>query len=245
VAPTAFIFHVSRCGSTLMSQALAAGKENIVLSEVPLLDALLRLPFQEESVTRNVLDQALIAVIRILARQRNPNEKSLFIKTDCWHVFFYEKLRCLFPQTTFIFLYRRPDEVIRSHQKQRGLQSIPSTLEAGVTGIPHDPSSLADLDGYLIKLLEQIFDAFINIQYQDPNTFLINYDEGTAALMGIVEKATGIRFGNNIRTTMESRSRFHSKRPYELFEEEPFVEINTERMKKLMDLYTRLDQLRK
>ena len=245
VAPTAFIFHVSRCGSTLMSQALAAGEENIVLSEVPLLDALLRLPFQEESVTSDELDQALMAVIHILARKRNPKEKSLFIKTDCWHVFFYEKLRSLFPQTPFIFLYRRPDQVIRSHQKQRGLQSIPTTLEAGVTGIPHDPSGLADLDGYLIKLLEQIFNAFINIQSHDLNTFLINYDEGTAALLDIVEKATGIRFGDDIRATMESRSRFHSKRPYELFEEEPPVEINTKRMKKLMDLFTRLDQLRK
>src|SRR5690349_8754340 len=42
VPPSAFIFHVSRCGSTLASQLLALDQTNIVLSEVPFFDALLR-----------------------------------------------------------------------------------------------------------------------------------------------------------------------------------------------------------
>jgi hypothetical protein len=245
VAPTAFFFHISRCGSTLMSQALASVEENIVLSEVPLLDEILRLPFQEKSIASDKLDRALIAVLHILARKKGPNEKSLFIKTDCWHVFFYEKLRRLFPQTPFIFLYRRPDEVIRSHQKQRGLQSNPSTLEAGVTGIPYDPSTIADLDAYLIKLLEQIFRAFIKIKSHDPNIYLVNYNQGTSAMLSVVEKATGIRFDDETRRRMESRSLFHAKKAYELFAAEPAVQINTRGIQGLMDLYTQLDQLRK
>ncbi len=212
---------------------------------MPLLDALLRLAFHEESVSSDELDQALIAVIRILARKKNPKEKSLFIKTDCWHVFFYEKLRRLFPQTPIILLYRRPDEVIRSHQKQRGIQSIPSTLEAGITGIPNDPSGLADLDGYLIKLLEHIFAAFVKIHAQDPNTFLVKYNQGASAMLTMVEKASAIRFSDDAWRKMASRSLFHAKRPTEKFEEEPTVQINTARIKGLMDLYTQLDQLRK
>ena len=40
--PSGFIFHMSRCGSTLVAQMLAALPEHIVLSEPPPLDAILR-----------------------------------------------------------------------------------------------------------------------------------------------------------------------------------------------------------
>lgn len=42
LTPSAFIFHASRCGSTLMAQILAGLQRNIVLSEPPPLDNLLR-----------------------------------------------------------------------------------------------------------------------------------------------------------------------------------------------------------
>ena len=41
LAPTGFVFHLSRCGSTLVSQMLAALPQNVVLSEAgPINDAL-------------------------------------------------------------------------------------------------------------------------------------------------------------------------------------------------------------
>ena len=42
LAPTGFIFHLSRCGSTLISQMLAALDRNIVMSEPPPVDSVLR-----------------------------------------------------------------------------------------------------------------------------------------------------------------------------------------------------------
>jgi hypothetical protein len=47
--PAAFIFHISRCGSTLVSQMLATSEENIVLAEVPFFDDLLRLRYKDDS----------------------------------------------------------------------------------------------------------------------------------------------------------------------------------------------------
>jgi hypothetical protein len=42
IKPTGFIFHLSRCGSTLVSQMLAALPQNIVISEASPLDFALR-----------------------------------------------------------------------------------------------------------------------------------------------------------------------------------------------------------
>ena len=36
------VFHVSRCGSTMLSQSLASSSENIMISEAPIIDQILR-----------------------------------------------------------------------------------------------------------------------------------------------------------------------------------------------------------
>ena len=42
--PSGFIFHMSRCGSTVISQMLAALAEHVVVSEAGPIDALARGP---------------------------------------------------------------------------------------------------------------------------------------------------------------------------------------------------------
>jgi hypothetical protein len=110
--PAAFIFHVSRCGSTLLSQLLSLDEQHIVLSEVPLLDELLRV--HRGSIPQGLEDEALKAAIKLLGQERTGNEKLLFVKLDSWHIFYWKKLRELYPRVPFILLYRSPAEVVRS-----------------------------------------------------------------------------------------------------------------------------------
>src|SRR5947209_13142624 len=42
LSPTGFIFHMSRCGSTLVAQMLASSRRNVVISEASPLDAAIR-----------------------------------------------------------------------------------------------------------------------------------------------------------------------------------------------------------
>ena len=53
LVPSAIIFHVSRCGSTLLSQLLGLDETHIVLSEVPFFDELLRLPYKTTCRCKN------------------------------------------------------------------------------------------------------------------------------------------------------------------------------------------------
>ena len=48
IPPDAFIFHVSRCGSTMVTQLLSLDPAIIALSEVPVLDEILRLPVNRQ-----------------------------------------------------------------------------------------------------------------------------------------------------------------------------------------------------
>lgn len=74
VAPSAIVFHVSRCGSTLLSQVLSLNETNIVLSEVPFLDELLRLHYKQPGADLNVIDEQLKAAVRLYGQQRTGNE---------------------------------------------------------------------------------------------------------------------------------------------------------------------------
>ncbi len=152
VPPSAFIFHVSRCGSTLASQLLALDRTNIVLSEVPFFDALLR-------SEKNIPHQLLKAAIAFYAPVKS-DRKHLFIKTDSWHIFFYKQIRELYPQTPFVLLYRRPDEVIRSQQKQRGMHAIPGMIEPALLGFDSHEVQQMNLDEYIGSVLEKYFQAF-------------------------------------------------------------------------------------
>ena len=86
LAPTGFIFHMSRCGSTLLSQMLAASPANVVLSEAGPIDDILRGHFGRADIMEEQRVQWLRWLISVLAWRRHPAEQKVFIKFDCWHI---------------------------------------------------------------------------------------------------------------------------------------------------------------
>lgn len=212
VSPSAFIFHVSRCGSTLASQLLSLDSTNIVLSEVPFFDALLR-------SKKNISPQLLKAAIAFYAQKKN-DRKRLFIKTDSWHIFFYKQIRELYPQTPFILLYRRPDEVVRSQQKQRGMHAVPGLIEPALLGFNENEITQWSLDEYLGRLLEKYFQAFIDILEKDNLAVPVNYNEGPIAMVEKIAAASGTPIGNAEMEKIKSRAMYHAKYPDRVFSEE-------------------------
>jgi len=76
--PTAFIFHISRCGSTLISQLLATSDQHIVLPEVPFFDDLLRLPYQHKGFTSKDASGLLMTAIKYYG-QKTDGPRAAFI----------------------------------------------------------------------------------------------------------------------------------------------------------------------
>ena len=136
LVPDGFIFHMSRCGSTLVSQMLAALPQNIVISEAPPVDAILRMD------QRSASDDQRIAWLRgwmSAAGQPRNAEKHFFVKFDAWHTFDLPLLRRAFPDTPWIFLHRNPVEVMVSALKAPGSHLVPGLLGIEVPGI--DPAA--------------------------------------------------------------------------------------------------------
>lgn len=129
VAPSLFIHHASRCGSTLLAQLLASDERNIVVSEAPALDTLLRAGLQAPKLAAEA-DEGVRGLLSAYGQRRLGSEQALVVKLDAWHVFQASTLRQLYPATPSLFIYRDPLEIVVSHLRQPGMHMVPGLLGA-------------------------------------------------------------------------------------------------------------------
>ncbi|WP_229421886.1 aspartyl/asparaginyl beta-hydroxylase domain-containing protein [Massilia aquatica] len=217
LAPDAFFFHVSRCGSTLLTQMLAALPQCVVMSEPPIVDALLR-RHHDEAHTPAATAVLLRQAVQALGQRRFGDETHFFVKLDCWHIHSLPLIRLAFPDTPCLFLYREPGAVLASHQRQRGPQMVPGLLHPAL--LPPAPGGLApgDLDGYAAHVLEGFFDAALA---HAAELTLLNY----AALPLLVATSLlprfGIGCGAQEAELLRQRAGFHAKQPRARFDGDP------------------------
>ena len=240
---SAVVFHVSRCGSTLLAQLLAEDERHLVLSEVPFFDELLRLPLQQPTINAASAENALCAALAFYGRQRQQNQQYLLIKTDSWHLHFYRQYRRLFPGVPFFLLYRHPLEVIRSQQKQRGLQSVPGMLEPQIFGFANDQHHPTDLDQYMAAVLESYFEKMIYICENDPLAIPLNYASGMLTLIKKVYAHLGSHLDNQLKERFVQRCRFHAKRPQQLFTGKQQQQPVPPYLERAMALYAQLEAI--
>ncbi len=242
IEPSAFIFHISRCGSTLISQMLGQQPSNIILSEVPFFDELLRYGKKEDCMP-GLLPQ-LKAAIGLYGAKRNANHQQLFIKADSWHIHFYKELRALYPTVPFFLLYRKPDEVLRSQQKKRGMQALPNFLEAAIFGFEEEKIATMPLDEYMGMVIEGYLEAFLEILQKDRSSYAINYHEGAMQIVQAITTVTGLQISEAEKGFMQNRAGFHAKFPKQVFSEEKQDEPVPGFLKRSFDLYGKIEQLR-
>ncbi|MBK8608721.1 MAG: sulfotransferase family protein [Chitinophagaceae bacterium] len=240
--PTAFIFHISRCGSTLISQMLGMLPSNIILSEVPFFDDLLR-HGKMHNCMPEILPQ-LQAAIRLYGTKRNENQQQLFIKTDSWHIHFSKELRALYPKVPFFLLYRKPDEVIRSQQKKRGMQAIPNLLEPSIFGFDRDRISRMHLDEYMGIVIESYLTAFLEILQKDKSAYAVNYHDGAMEIADTIAAVTGLHIAEEEKLLMQQRAGFHAKFPEQVFSEEMPDEPAPAYLKRSFELYDKIESVR-
>ena len=242
IEPTAFIFHISRCGSTLISQMLGMQPSNIILSEVPFFDDLLRYGKMHDCM--DTLLPQLKAAVALYGANRNGKYKQLFIKTDSWHIHFYKELRALYPDVPFFLLYRKPDEVLRSQQKKRGMQALPNYLEPDIFGFDKEIVSATPLDEYMGMVIESYLDAFLDILQKDPLAYAINYHDGAMRIVDNMAAVTGLPFSPTERLLMEKRAGFHAKFPEQVFSEDMPDEPVPGFLKRSFVLYDQIEKFR-
>lgn len=189
-APLAgFVFHMSRCGSTLVSRMFGALPETISLSEPGPLDAVVRLAIRAKA-SREWAIAALRAMVAALARRRN-GERRCVIKLDSWHILALPLFREAFPEVPWIYLFREPVEVLVSHMRMRGYQTVPALMPPGLYAV--DDLGAAAPELLCARILAQFHEAALPA-LQTREGIAIDY----AALPGAVAERIVPHFGLNL-----------------------------------------------
>lgn len=234
IEPTAFIFHISRCGSTLLTQFLSLDEKNTVVSEAKIIDAVLQnLVVDDTEFNAEIVK----SVIRMLGKKRFGNEAGFFVKFDSWHILIYEKLRRLYPHTPFIFTFRRPDEVLRSQLNSMGIMVPHEILLAQKLDFEFPQILMVEPHIHIAKVLEKYFEDYLKIIETDKNALFLDYKNGTLPNLSETEKFLRLSIDETTKQKIIERSKFHSKNPNAVFEEAILADELPEYQQKAYSLY--------
>jgi hypothetical protein len=207
IAPTAFIFHGSRCGSTLLAQMAAALPRTVVISEAPPIDQILRARAPED-----VRIRWLQALLSALGQPRRGDERHLFVKFDAWHVIDLALVQRAFPEVPCMFLYREPAALIASQLRMPGIHIIPGTLDPSLIGLDLPSVLRLDWDEYAGRILAAIHAAAL-AHAASGRVTLMNYDQLPAAALSQVLAWCGLTDSADARERLQHVARFDAKTP--------------------------------
>jgi hypothetical protein len=181
--PAGFIFHMSRCGSTLLAKALARTPNHIVIDEgTPLNDGVWhyltngwREPVANQQDAFTIYKNLLLA----LGRQRAPDQQRYFVKFRSWNALFIDFITQVFPDVPCLFLYRDPVEVLVSGQWKPVWTLDFKGLAPGayLSGCALAATQAMDDLTFLAKIYAGYFRAALSTKA--PRLYYLNYEQLT------------------------------------------------------------------
>jgi hypothetical protein len=207
--PSGFVFHVSRCGSTLLGNMLLGSPRHLVVQEAESFNAVLR---ERERGS----DAERIALVRATAEAfwaaRSPEHERLFIKFSSWNVLELPLLRAAFPDVPWLFVYRDPVEVVASNLLRPG----------GWVREQRDPARASYLSGvaparavampraeYCARVVDRY--ARAALANADPLAHFVDYEQLSEPCLRYVLRAFDVAASESELAAMAAQRSFYSK----------------------------------
>ena len=246
--PSGLIFHMSRCGSTLVSQMLAALPANIVVSEALPIDAVVQAYRLMPAAGEALCAQWLAELTGALGQRRSGDERHYFIKLDSWHATALPLFRRAFPEVPWVFLYRDPVEVMVSQLRMPGLQMLEGGIGPQLYGV--EPSFGADAaEDYYACILAKVCEPVV--RHVCDGGLLVDYRQLPDAVWTSILPHFGVACGEAERAVMAAAARYDAKSPGIEFiadsaakQQEASEAARGAAERRLGDLYRRLEALR-
>lgn len=249
VPPRGFIFHMSRCGSTLVSQMLAGVSHNIVISEASPIDTVVQANLVRRDLTQEQHALWLRWIVGAFSHPRRGEERDVFVKLDSWHTLALPLFRHAFPSVPWIFLYRDPVEVLVSQLRMPGTQMVPGMLGPQLAGIEAS-LGLRQPQEYYARVLARICEPVLH-HLGDGSGLLVDYRQLPSAMWATILPHFGIACSERDEAAMAKVARHDAKTPS--FEFAPDSDAKQQAATQpilaaaerwLGDIYRRLDAVR-
>lgn len=216
VPPSGFIFHMSRCGSTLISQMLAALPRNIVISEASPIDSILNAPWRNPALTEEERLAWFQWIVTALGQKRNREEEHFFIKFYSSHALHLPLIHRAFPGVPWIFVYRDPLEVMVSHHRNPSGQLLPRLSDPRLGDLDQAAAWEFSPDEHCARALARICAAALENLGTGPG-LLISYRELPGVVADSLLNSFHLRVTEAELERMQRASRFSAKDPSLMF----------------------------
>ncbi|QGM46349.1 sulfotransferase [Methylocystis heyeri] len=219
--PSGFIFHMSRCGSTLLSQALAADPVHIVVSEASPIRNVLHAPLFGPATTEQV-ETWLLYMANAFGQRRLAGEARFFIKFCAADIFHLPLIRRVFPDVPWVFLYRHPLEVFASQHAQTGADTMMGALPHQLSGIA--PEELYDMsrEAYLCRILAAFGQAAL-AAHRPGASLMLDYKDLIPAMRDRLPEHFGYALDAKASAALDEVLARHSKQRSAAFEDDGAV----------------------
>jgi len=183
--PACVIFHVSRCGSTLLMNALRAGGNCVALSEPKILTDLFHFCDKLISPVGELRDVIAESIVRIYASYQG-GVTPIVIKLASWNLVSIHLLRQLWPKTPFVIMIRDPREVIVSNLKPGGWLAYRPYRQCAARFLQVPVGELEEMDdvGFCARFVRRLNAAVL--EFRDANTIVIDYSNFDCTIMPTV-----------------------------------------------------------
>jgi len=246
LSPDGFVFHLSRCGSTLVAQMLAALPSAVVISEAGPIDSILRARIAHPSIAETAQIDWLRWIVSALGQRRAGDERYLFVKLDSWNTLALPLVRRAFPDVPWIFLYRDPVEVLVSQSGRPSAHLIPGAVEPSLFGLDIQTIESMRPEAFAAYVLSRVCEAAL-ANVDDPSALLVEYRELPEAVLGPIARLFGIAGDDEALALMRSRAKLDAKNPLNPCaprneeDREPVESLRRAAGGELMALYQRLE----
>ncbi|HUR23844.1 MAG TPA: hypothetical protein VMZ73_08235 [Acidimicrobiales bacterium] len=217
LAPAAFVFHMSRCGSTLIAQMLVQAAEHLVLSEPRPIDAVLRTSWARPGATDGDRCSWLRWIVSAMGQPRHARQQRLFVKFDAWSVIDLPIIRRAFPDVPWLFVYRDPLEVLVSQSRRLGAHVIPGVLPPSLLGMTAAEVRSCPPVEYQARVLARICEAALDHR-DDPRATFVEYRQLPGFVVSDLPALCSVRFQDADAERMLDVARLDAKNPAVAFE---------------------------
>ncbi|CAN2532823.1 hypothetical+protein [Methylocapsa aurea] len=221
LAPTGFVFHMSRCGSTLLGRALAADPANIAVSEASPIRNILQAD-RFGPATRPQRAAWLAGIVNAFAQRRFPEEKHVFVKFFAADVLDLPLILDVFPNTPWVFLCRHPLEILASQRAAGGVDTTKGNIPPHLLGLA--PEDLDDMSNevYLCRVMAAFGRAAL-AAHRPGRSLILDYRDLPSALYDRLPAHFGLALDDATRAAMTMVLGSDAKNPSVAFQEDSAI----------------------
>lgn len=214
IAPSGFIQHMSRCGSTTVANALAGLDQTRVLSEPqPLTDLLTPYSGKQWPIAAAEFEARRDALLRAMAQcYAGPAGTRTFFKFTSWNSLHIDVVSRLWPTVPWIYMCRDPLVVLVSNlEKRPGWMKFKRDPELArwFMGWENADADLSGDEAYCARVLGAFCDAAATSM--NACGTLVRYEDLSPALIETIAMRFGLSISAAERQRIAESMRFYSK----------------------------------